>query len=302
MRLAYTSDLHSDLSSRNRDLVGAIAAHAAALAPDIFVVAGDVADRAADVAWTLRELAEVTGLKLYLPGNHDLFVEADFWQPDGASSRDKYERILPQVAASAGFGYLGLEPARAGALAIVGVTGWYDFSLRDPAIDVAVGLDSYRAGEWRGTRAFDRGHVFWPRANGPRAPGDHPASAAGDWAGDEEICAAMLGRLDAQLETVRDARAVVAVIHVLPFAELVVRGAFGDTPFFDAYLGSSRLGERLQREGSLRAVISGHLHRDADLLRGGIRALARPVGDARRHAGDLPAVARARVGVLEIDV
>ena len=302
MRLAYTSDLHSDLSPRNRDLVGAIAERAAALLPDVFVVAGDVADTAAAVGRTLRTLAPVPGLKLYLPGNHDLFVEADPGRPLAATSRDKYEWILPRVAAEAGFGYLGLEPVRAGAMALVGVTGWYDFTLRDPGLNGAASTHSYRAGEWRGTRAFDRGHVFWPRAGGQRFPGEHPASRGGDWAGDEEICAVMLSRLEAQLERVREARAVVAVIHVLPFAELVVRGAFGELAFFDAYLGSSRFGERLRREASVRAVISGHLHRDADLRIDGLRAVARPVGDARRHPGDLASVARGRVGLLEIDV
>jgi len=304
MRIAYTSDLHSDLSPRNWDLVGAIAAHAARLAPDVFVVAGDVAEHAADVGRTLQVLAGVPALRLYLPGNHDLFVEADPSRPGAATSRDKYERILPEVARAAGFTALGMHPVRSAGLAIVGVTGWYDFTLRDPRMDSVAGLHNYRAGEWRGVRAYDRGHVMWPHAGaaGTTLPGAQPASVAGAWASDEELCAAMLAQLDAQLQQVHDAPVVVAVLHVLPFAQLVVRGAFGEPAFFDAYLGSQRFGERLRGVPAIRAVISGHLHRDAELQIGGLRVVARPVGDARRHPGDLAAVARARVGVLDIDL
>ena len=303
MRIAYTSDLHSDLSRRNWDLVAAIAAHAARLGPDVFVVAGDVAEHADDVGRTLQVLAAIPGLRLYLPGNHDLFIETDPGRLDVATSRDKYERILPEVARQAGFEPLGMEPVHAAGFALVGVTGWYDFTLRDPRLDAVAGVHNYRAGEWRGVRAYDRGHVYWPResAAGTALPGAQPASAAGAWAGDEELCAAMLARLDAQLRSVRDERVVVAVLHVLPFAELAVRGAFGDLAFFDAYLGSARFGELLRSAPAVRAVISGHLHRDADLEIGGLRVVARPVGDARRHPGDLAAVARERVGILDLD-
>src|SRR5262249_36150371 len=163
----------------------------------------------------------------------------------------------------------------------------------------------YRAGTWRGVRAFDRGRVLWPRTSGgattsSREPaGSHPASACGDWASDEEIHAEMCSRLEAQLASASRARGIVAVCHVLPFAELVVRGAFGPVAFHDAYLGSAAIGAILQRTPRLVAVVTGHLHRPADLRIGPLRVVARPVGTLRAPDVDLDQVAAASLGVLE---
>ena len=301
MRLAYISDLHTDLSARNHDLLGALVEVARAAKPDVFLVAGDLAEKSSDVAASLERLAAIPALRLYLAGNHDLFVEGDPQRAETAHSREKFETILPRVAAAAGFDYLGLEPVHCGDVAIVGVPGWYDFSLRDPSFDAVADLPVYRTGVWRGTRAYDRGHVFWPRRDTRHIAGAHPAAAGGDaWAGDEEICAEMLERLQGQLAAVRSAPAVLAAVHVLPCLDLVRRGAFGEIPFFDAYLGSSQLGTCLEKAGNVRVVVSGHLHRVASLERRGIRWLASPVGDARRSPLDLAALARERLGLTEI--
>jgi hypothetical protein len=171
--------------------------------------------------------------------------------------------------------------------------------MRVRSLDAVVHRDHYRAGHWRDVRAFDRGHVLWPRTADRLPPGAHPASDAGDWAGDEEIAAFMQARLESQLERVT-AKTILGVIHVLPFAERIVPGAFGDEDFHAAYLGSTALGDRLQRDPRVRAVISGHLHRHADLQLGHIHAVARPLGNAAKNDLPLPDLAAASIGVLEI--
>lgn len=297
IRVAYTSDLHADLGARNAALLPHLAATAAALDPDVFIVAGDLAETAALVTASLRHFTPLRARKFYLAGNHDLYVEAD-----GATSRDKFESTLPAAAAAAGFEYLGLDPVQVGPLAIVGVPGWYDYSMRVRSLDVVAHRDHYRAGRWRDVRAFDRGSVHWPREGATRLPaGAHPASNAGDWAGDEEIAACMQARLDAQLQGVT-ANVILGVIHVLPFEEHVVPGAFGDEDFHAAYLGSTALGARLQRDPRVRAVISGHQHRHADLQIGNIHAVARPVGNAANNDLPLPDLAASCIGLLELDL
>ncbi len=300
MRIAYVSDLHTDLSERNAALLDALVARGQELRPDVLVLAGDVAETLGAVGQTLRRLAGIPALRLYLAGNHDLFVEGDPQRAETPTSLDKFERRLPAVATDAGFAYLGLEPVHHGGVAFVGVPGWYDFSLRDPALDVVIGMSAYRAGIWRGTRAYDRGHVFWPRAGGAPVAGEHPAASGNTWAGDESICATMCARLASQLESVRDATNVVGIVHMLPCLDLVQRRLFGDSPFFDAYLGSARLGESFERAGNVRVVLSGHLHRVAELEARGMRGLASPVGDARKSPLALEDLARERLGVVEV--
>ncbi len=295
MRLAYVSDLHTDLSARNFELLAHLANALHRDPPDVFVIAGDLAERVDDVERSLGVFADAPCERVYLAGNHDLFFEG------AAHSREKFEVLLPAAAARAGFRYLGLEPLQLGAFTFVGVPGWYDFTLRDPALASVADTEAYRTGQWRGHRAYDRGHLLWPSTAGTPAPGALPARAAGGWAGDEEIAAHMLERLEAQLSAAGDAQHLVAVIHVLAFEELVQRGAFGVNGFYDAYLGSARLGARLAREPRVRVLVSGHLHGTGDRRIGNIRAVTRALGDARKHDGPLEALAARILGRLDID-
>ena len=99
-----------------------------------------------------------------------------------------------------------------------------------------------------------------------------------------------------------DAKDILAVTHVLPLPQLVERGIFGSSPFYDAYLGSTRLGDRLLQEPRLRVVISGHLHRVADLWIDGVHVVASPVGNVRDNSQSLATLAASRIGVVEIPV
>lgn len=308
MRLAYTSDLHADLCTHNAGLLTHLAAYLQEQAPDIFIIAGDLAETVGAVEASLSVFADVPGERLYLAGNHDLFAEGltGVHEPraegvrGALTSQDKFETALPQAASRAGFRYLGLEPLRFGNTAIVGVPGWFDFTLRDPALDGVVSLQAYRAGQWRGTRAYDRGHVLWPTALQHVVAGGQPASVAGAWAGDEEILEVMVRCLESQLVSAAEVSHVVAVIHVLPFAELVRRDEFGVNGFFDAYLGSARLGSCLQGDARVRVLISGHQHRSHDRNVGRIRAVSKPLGDARKRSLPLDALARDLVGWIEL--
>jgi hypothetical protein len=298
VRVVYTSDLHTDLGPRNAALVEHLVAQARVLAPDVLVLAGDVADTAAAVHTALASFRAVPARRLYLPGNHDLYVEGESAFSGGPTSREKFTTILPAVAAAAGFEFLGAAPVWCGEVAFVGTPGWYDSTLRDPALDVAVHPEHYRRGAWRTQRAFDRGHVLWPADTGHPVAGVQPAAAGPGWAEDAWLCDFFHGQLDAQLAQAAQARALVAVVHVLPCLAMVQRGVFAACGFHDAYLGSSRYGERLRQESRLRAIVTGHLHRARRIDWEGVPVVASPVGRVRDH--DLAARARAALGCIEI--
>ncbi len=111
----------------------------------------------------------------------------------------------------------------------------------------------------------------------------------------------MLARLDSQLRAVSDARALLAVVHVLPLGQVVQRGAFSPIAFHDAWLGSSRLGARLQQEPHLQALIHGHQHRPTHLTLNDVQVRARPVGDAAHSDLSPDELAIACMGLLELD-
>lgn len=300
MRIAFTSDLHTDLGGANAALVPRLVERATALRPDVLLVAGDVADRAVVVAQTLEAFRGVATLRLFVPGNHDLYAELD--ATGITDSRTKFERVLPATAERAGFAYLGCDAVHWRGRTFVGTPGWWDYSLRDRGLDPFVGLEQYRAGTWRNRRAFDRGSILWPKTTLAASPaGSQPAASPGAWASDEEICEHMLHLLDGQLRDAPHKSPIVAAVHVLPCLEAVQRHAFGPSAFHDATLGSVRFGEHLRADARVRVIVTGHLHRPVDTRLGSIAVVSRPVGRLREPGIDLAARAATCLGVLELD-
>jgi Icc-related predicted phosphoesterase len=268
VRLVLTSDLHVD---HHPEVVGLAAERVRSLDADVLVVAGDVSADPARLEATLSSLRQAAPRLVFVPGNHDLWVG-----PDGASSRERYESILPSRVRNAGGDWL---PVEIGGVHFVGVTGWYDFTLRKA--DLAVTLDQYRRGVLGRLRWNDVARVVWPGCDGPEA-----------------ICAEMVSALEKQLQVVGPK---VVVTHHLPFAELVT--SFGELPwdFLNAFMGSSRLGAAILRASDVLLACCGHTHFRKSAVVGGIPVEASPVGyprEYRRAGRDLVARVAERVTLL----
>ncbi len=72
MRLAYASDLHADLCDANEEFLSHLATHLQRESPDVFVLAGDLAESVATVEASLNVFRDVPGEHIYLPGNHTI--------------------------------------------------------------------------------------------------------------------------------------------------------------------------------------------------------------------------------------
>ena len=76
------------------------------MACDVAIIAGDLTTGPVSRhARALQALSAFGGLKLFVPGNHDL------WVPPGQDSLHRLEQELPAVCAEAGFHALDSEPA-----------------------------------------------------------------------------------------------------------------------------------------------------------------------------------------------
>ena len=71
--------------------------------------------------------------------------------------------------------------------------------------------------------------------------------------------------------------AVVAVVHHLPFRELVRHTGDPKRDFAAAFLGSPRFGDVLRAEPKVRLCLTGHSHQEADMMIGRGRAPVRVV-------------------------
>jgi len=261
-RLLAAADLHFGLRPEGDECTRLLAQQVCGSQADAFVIAGDVGETdARNLRTCLQMFDAFTGLKLMVPGNHDL------WTTSGDTER-KYRTILPQVAADSGFAYLDRGPVTAGRTAFIGSIGWYDYSLRNP--DLAVSLEDYRRKSLPGVCTWnDKLYIQW------------------EWTDDEfiEIC---LEALQDQYESVAaEADQVVCVLHHLPFAALSFGPANFALEFCRAYMGSARFGELLLRCPKVRYVICGHRHGPATCEVDGLKAFVAGGGYDVKHLLEL---------------
>jgi 3',5'-cyclic AMP phosphodiesterase CpdA len=259
------------------------------LEADVLVVAGDLTAHPDLLEATLAALRPSAREAVFVPGNHDL------WCKEGeATSRDRYERLVPERARNAGFHALGSEaPPRLCGHRFVGVTGWYDYSLRNRELDQQFSLEQYAKGRCGPLQWSDKLRVIWP--------GDH-----GGLLDDVGICDGQVAALEAQVAAIGDEPAI-AVTHHLPFVELVTSKGVLPWDFLNGFMGADRLGAALRRAPGLRLSISGHTHfrRDerVEHPRGPVRALTSPLGyprEYKRGGQTLEERVRERVTLVEI--
>jgi 3',5'-cyclic AMP phosphodiesterase CpdA len=144
-RLLAVSDLHVRYPE-NREILERMQPTSAA---DWLLVAGDVADRAADIEWALSTLSQRFGTVVWVPGNHELWTRRS--DPVQLRGEQRYQHL---VQLCRGLGVLTPEdpyPAWAGPggpVRIVPLFLLYDYSFRPVgAPDKAAGLArAYQAG------------------------------------------------------------------------------------------------------------------------------------------------------------
>jgi Calcineurin-like phosphoesterase len=289
IRIALTSDLHVD---HHPTVIGLVAERVRALAggpADVLVVAGDVTSDLDGLERALTGLRGAAQRAVFVPGNHDLWCLAGT-----PSSRDRYEREIPRRARAAGFDPLGHEPVAIDGVTFVGVTGWYDYSLRNRELDATFTFEDYRRGAWGRLRWNDKARISWPADDGGEL--DDPA-----------ICAAQVALLERQLAAA-GAHPTVVVTHHLAFAELVTSTGEAPWDFLNGFMGSARLGDAIRRAPGVRVACAGHTHfrKHATIAgaSGPIRLEVSPVGYPREYkrAGvELAARVADRVTLINLD-
>jgi predicted phosphodiesterase len=150
MRVFALSDLHLEHDENSHWLSDLSVSE---FQDDILILAGDLASDYETLASGFRALASRFHKVLYVPGNHELWItEAG----DGPTSLDKFFRVC---ALAADHGVL-TSPFEQGALSIVPLFAWYDYTFGEPC-----------AGLQR--RWMDFRTCKWPEAAGAREIADY---------------------------------------------------------------------------------------------------------------------------------
>ena len=77
MKVAYTSDIHADITINNKLLIPYLVKRVKEISPDVFVIAGDISNSLDNLDYTLRQFDELICLRVMIPGNHDVWVESN---------------------------------------------------------------------------------------------------------------------------------------------------------------------------------------------------------------------------------
>ena len=256
-------------------------------APDVLVIAGDLAVGKSDVYETLLAHCDFfRGPKLFVPGNHDL------WQLHSKRATwRRYEEELPDAIATAGWQYLDQGPVILEDVAFIGCMGWYDYSLRqtvspEPGLRVS---PAHVTAPRRGMKVdAARSHLAWEdltaedyQTKALQAGDDNLMEGIvwndvfyTDWGrSDAEMTQVFCDRLRAQARQVsRRAKRLVVVTHFVPFAE-TLRDYHEVAPAYArAFAGSVSLGETICSFSRAQVAIFGHWHHAGEWQIGNLRA------------------------------
>jgi Icc-related predicted phosphoesterase len=286
VRVAFTSDLHAD---HHPEVVELIASAATTAGVEVLIVAGDVSPSLEKLREVLGRLREAAPRVAFVPGNHDL------WSTGGGDpdARARYEDVLPGICARAGVDYLPSGPIVLDGGTIVGQTGWYDLSLKDPAHDATISRAAYEEGRFGALAWSDKRYIRWPGVDG-----------------DAGLTSLMASRLARDLARAPHDRPALVATHMLPFAELVARRPL-PWGFVNAFLGSTQLGAVIgaaaQAGLPVARAICGHTHfrRTAEVSLGGraVPVETSPIGyprEVRMQGRALDEHVAERVRIVEI--
>lgn len=301
MKIAFTSDLHADSSPANAAIIYLLVRAAVESRPDAFIIAGDIARRRELYAETLQRFSALACPKIITAGNHDIWVDSKNKLNKGIDSTRKYYEILPQICHEHGFIFLNTEPFILGGTAFVGGIGWYDYSFRNPRLDDTITAAMYAGGRYERLFWYDKEFAWWFRRRHEKV---HELDRRQLCKSDRAVCDEMVDDLARQLAALPDTGLdrIVAVLHHLPFREMVRHINSPSWDFFSAFMGSEKLGAVLKTDRRISHAICGHTHSKIDLIRDGIRALCSPVGYLYEwRSDDYADRARDRLAIIEID-
>lgn len=290
MRVATVSDLHMDFRP-NRELFVHLAGAMLKGGADVVVVAGDISHH---IEWIERTFASLKAFcedVLFVPGNHDLWFDVpNAAADDQLDTWNRYTHQLRTVCEGAGVHYLPAAPWIRDGFGVSGTCGWYDYSLMLPKIRATVSEEALAKKRYGKMGWSDARFIAFRDDDGAVMP--DPAVSA-------RMTEAFRAQL-AELEADAGVRDVLAVTHHLPFEEAAHRTGTLPWEYFNAFMGSTALGDTIEAFSKVRWVVYGHTHVLGAFERNGRRVYGTPLGYPRERKGlSLEEVLETRIGWID---
>ena len=240
MKTAVLSDIHVDIN-REYPVAREFARYIKEQGARLAIIAGDVSESQQETLDTLNTIEQLSGARvLFVPGNHDL------WGPKGDPDQIGaiYSRYAQDEHCLCG------RDVVLGDTVVIGDVGWYDYSFGSGRYS----FEEFEKMSLAGRTWQDSLRNAWTRDNLGRT----------QW---------MLSRLEARMAAYPEKK-LVLVTHMLPIKEFTVPQEMANWSYFNAFLGTRRLGE-LYRRYPVEVAICGHVHYRKTLEKDGITWLCR---------------------------
>lgn len=296
MRVAYTSDVHADITLNNARIIPYLVNRLREINPAVFVIAGDISNTLKSMDDTLKLFSELSCLKVMVPGNHDVWIESNSSMKKGKDSFYKYRQAIPQVCSQNGFLYPITEPYVIDDVAILGNIGWYDYTLADSRLSSTYNMMDYVKGIFKEGIWNDTKYAIWLKNSDSPNWKDRLKTMS-----NISLFEMLFNEFKNSVHKIPDdIRKVLIVLHTAPFKECIIPK---DEPSpFDAYEGSSQIGEYIKMISKDReiSVICGHRHNKLFLDMGNIKLHRSPVGYLDKSQTDYERIAREVIGQFEM--
>ncbi|MBP8953628.1 MAG: metallophosphoesterase [Armatimonadetes bacterium] len=302
MRICAAADIH--YPRFGTEWARALARGICEAEPDVVILAGDVS---AGPDYRYRQflgMFETCGCpKLFVPGNHDLWSDAE--EPD---TPWRYSEGLRKLVEDCDFHYLPGDPLALGDVGFAGTIGWWDYAYRqiEPPYDGLRVIPLAARVEEEATKLvtipgrilvpweeltetdYDGKALVWQDRDGAQQSIIWNDVVHVDWGmPDADVARRCADELAADLASLGpDVSTILGVTHFVPFADLLT-GHQSDVQaaYCRAFMGSPLLGETLERDPRTRLVICGHQHRQHVTQRG--EMVLADCGVARNNDGPL---------------
>jgi len=224
MKLLFLSDIHEDNNYTwlHYSLVTPFLQYLRDVKPDYAIISGDIAGCSDQVVSFLNQLCEYRNKILFVPGNHDTWTFKE-------SSWYEYNQLKEQP------GCLCSGVKILGNYVVIGDMGWYDYSFRHRSVT------EFDCEYLKKTLWHDADYNKWEMS-------------------DVELCNLMLKKLEDQIQQHQDKK-IILVTHFVPWKDFLTLVDQDNIEVTDGYMGSSRMGELIDKYDNIKYIAFGHTHK-----------------------------------------
>lgn len=228
MKIGIISDLHIDRGNMGTETYKELLAkEVKSRNLDLLLIAGDVSSHYKMTADFLKTLTELTKIEiLFVPGNHDYWLKED----EEMTTRDVYEFYKNMPGSLLESPYIVNDD-----WAIVGHSGWYDYTYADERFSE----EKLEKGKFYGGTWQDKLKINWEMH-------------------DRELSRVFAEKVEKDMKKVED-RNIILMTHIVTHRKYAVPTPHRLFDYFNAFIGTSDFDE-LYKKHPIKYSIMGHVH------------------------------------------